>query len=354
MKRKTLCAVAASILISAAAMDACALAPTQSTSFTYQGQLNAGGTLPTGVYQFTFTLYDSATGGASVVGTSPIHLPIQVLNGLFTADLDFGQTFNGTQYWLEVQVGTTVANEEILAARQPINVVPVAQYALNSPAGTAGPTGPAGPTGATGTTGNIGATGATGPNGTAGTTGATGASGATGAAGATGSTGTTGLAGATGATGVTGPTGATGAQGLTGATGSTGSTGATGQTGATGSTGATGAGATGAQGSTGPTGATGGTGPTGATGAAGSVSSVSLVQNPTTPMVGPGTPLTITATCSAGKIRISGGCLGTGPDSDNNGSILAGSYPSGAADWICHWSYADVLYTHSAYAICTP
>src|SRR5450755_2145488 len=139
MKRKQLCAVVASILLTAASMDVSALLPPQTTAFSYEGQLNAGGTLPTGLYQFTFTLYNAASGGAVVTGTLPIQQPIQVINGLFTTDLDFGQIFNGTQYWLDIQVGTTLANEETLVARQPINAVPVAQWALNSPAGTAGP-----------------------------------------------------------------------------------------------------------------------------------------------------------------------------------------------------------------------
>lgn len=83
----------------------------QATAFTYQGQLNAGGILPSGqTYQFTFTLYDAASGG-SVVG-SPIPQAILVANGgLFTTDLDFGQIFNGQQYWLEIKVGTTIGNE---------------------------------------------------------------------------------------------------------------------------------------------------------------------------------------------------------------------------------------------------
>ena len=121
------------ILVSALTADSIAATVVQSTAFTYQGQLNAGGTLPSGqTYQFTFTLYDAASGG-NVVGDA-VSKGILVGNGgLFTADLDFGQIFNGTQYWLDIQVGTTVANKQALAARQPINTVPVAQYALNTP-----------------------------------------------------------------------------------------------------------------------------------------------------------------------------------------------------------------------------
>jgi hypothetical protein len=131
-----LCALVAWVLISVVMLNAAiALPAVQTTAFTYQGQLNAGGVLPSGqTFQFTFTLYDAVTGG-NVVGT-PINRAILIANGgLFTADLDFGQIFNGTQLWLEIKVGTTVANEQTLANRQPINATPVAQYALNSPAG---------------------------------------------------------------------------------------------------------------------------------------------------------------------------------------------------------------------------
>lgn len=108
-----------------------AIAATQATAFTYQGQLNADGMLANGTYEFTFTLYDAATAG-SVVG-SPIQQSISVINGVFTTDLDFGAVFAGQQEWLDIQVGTTTLNEQPLSARQPINAVPVALYALKSP-----------------------------------------------------------------------------------------------------------------------------------------------------------------------------------------------------------------------------
>ena len=135
MKCNRLCALIAWVLLSVVAANAIAVSPAQTTAFTYQGQLNAGGILPSGqTYYFTFTLYDALTLG-NVVGT-PINQTLVIGNGgLFTTDLDFGQIFNGTQYWLEIKVGTTVGDEQALANRQPINAVPVAQYALNSPAG---------------------------------------------------------------------------------------------------------------------------------------------------------------------------------------------------------------------------
>ncbi len=130
MKHPILVALFACALLMAASTNLQA-AP-QTTAFTYQGQLNAGGALPSGqTYQFTFTLYDAATAG-TVVG-SPIQQAILVGNGgLFTTDLDFGQIFNSQQYWLEIKVGTTIANQQPLAARQPIGTTPVAQFAMYS------------------------------------------------------------------------------------------------------------------------------------------------------------------------------------------------------------------------------
>ncbi len=116
-----------------------AQAAAQSTTFTYQGKLNANGIPAAGqTLQFTFTLYNAATGGA-VVG-APIQQSIVVgSSGLFTADLDFGKVFNGTQNWLDIQVGTATSNEQELASRQAINTVPVAQFALSTAAPTLQP-----------------------------------------------------------------------------------------------------------------------------------------------------------------------------------------------------------------------
>lgn len=134
MKCNRFCALVITIVLSVMAANSNALT-SQSTSFTYQGQLDAGGLVASGQYYFTFTLYDSLS-GPNVVG-GPIQQQLTVANGgLFTTDLDFGQRFNNTQYWLEIKVGTSAINGQALAARQPINTVPVAQYALDTPPGS--------------------------------------------------------------------------------------------------------------------------------------------------------------------------------------------------------------------------
>ena len=80
MKRKQLCGLIASLLLSTMVIDISAAMP-QKTAFSYQGQLNAGGTFPTGEYQFTFTLFDSESDGSIVSGTMPIKQSIQVIDG---------------------------------------------------------------------------------------------------------------------------------------------------------------------------------------------------------------------------------------------------------------------------------
>ena len=131
MKHKPFRVLAVLAVTLAAAMSLQAAGTQQTTAFTYQGQLKAGGVVSSGPYYFTFTLYDAIT-GPNVVGT-PIQQQLTVgSGGLFTTDLDFGQIFNGQQYWLEIKVGTSAGNEQPLSARQLISAVPVAQYALNS------------------------------------------------------------------------------------------------------------------------------------------------------------------------------------------------------------------------------
>ena len=183
----------------------------QTTAFTYQGTLSASGHAANGNFDLTFKLFDAVTGGAQI-GSTITMLQFPVVNGAFTTDLDFPGTFTGNQRWLEVTVGS-----QTLIPRQPVNTVPVAQYALNGVIGATGATGAMGPTGPTGAASTVpGPTGATGATGL----GATGATGSTGAQGVTGPTGATGIQGATGPTGadstVAGPTGPIGATGATG------------------------------------------------------------------------------------------------------------------------------------------
>ena len=74
----------------------------QGTAFTYQGSLKNSGSPATGLYDLTFTLFDTNTAGNVIAGPLT-NSPTAVTNGLFTLTLDFGSTpFNGNARWLEV------------------------------------------------------------------------------------------------------------------------------------------------------------------------------------------------------------------------------------------------------------
>ena len=149
MKRRLL---AACLVV---AMSAAAAEP-QSTAFTYQGYLTANGQPANGTFDLTFKLFDAVTNG-NQIGSSVSMPTFPVVNGRLVTDVDFPGAFSGQQRYIEVSIGS-----QVLSPRQPVNAVPVAQFALTGVAGPAGPTGPQGPPGVPGPTG---ATGATGPGG---------------------------------------------------------------------------------------------------------------------------------------------------------------------------------------------
>jgi hypothetical protein len=111
----------------------------QGTAFTYQGQLNSGGSMANGSYDLTFTLYSTNVTGTAIAG--PVtNSATAVTNGLFTATIDFGGVFTGTNYWLEITVSTNGANSfTTLAPRQAITPTPYAVYSTTAgDAATAG------------------------------------------------------------------------------------------------------------------------------------------------------------------------------------------------------------------------
>ena len=76
------------------------------TAFTYQGQLKEAGTPYDGSALCEFSLWDdpNSTNPNDLVA-GPIELAVIADNGLFTAQLDFGENvFTGEARWLEVAV----------------------------------------------------------------------------------------------------------------------------------------------------------------------------------------------------------------------------------------------------------
>ena len=101
------------------------------TAFTYSGRLNDSGGPANGSYDLCFTLYDAMTNGDAIAALT--NTATGVTNGLFSATLDFGSVFNGSNYWLELAVRTNGgAAFTALAPRQPVVPTPYALYSANA------------------------------------------------------------------------------------------------------------------------------------------------------------------------------------------------------------------------------
>ena len=101
------------------------------TAFTYQGKLKSGTDAATGLYDFSFALFDAASSGTQKGPTVNTN-GLPVTNGLFTATLDFGNVFDTTARWLAVWVKTNgAATYTPLTPRQPLTPTPCALTASN-------------------------------------------------------------------------------------------------------------------------------------------------------------------------------------------------------------------------------
>lgn len=107
-------------------------AATVGTAFTYQGRLTDNGNPATGAYDFDFTLFNAASGGAQVGGALTKE-NVAVSDGYFTVVLDFGNNaFTGDERFLNVGVraGNSTGGFTSLSPRQTITPSP---YALALP-----------------------------------------------------------------------------------------------------------------------------------------------------------------------------------------------------------------------------
>jgi hypothetical protein len=117
------------------AMLAGSAAHAQSTTFTYQGKLEDAGVPSNGLHDFRFRLFNMETGGV-VVGPLNCVDDVDVVDGVFTVQLDFGAVYANGERHVEVDVrkdtGITCADGTgfvVLSPRQEITVAPVAVHA---------------------------------------------------------------------------------------------------------------------------------------------------------------------------------------------------------------------------------
>jgi regulation of enolase protein 1 (concanavalin A-like superfamily) len=109
-------------------------------AITYQGRLLDGDIAADGLYDLQFSLYDAQTGGSQKGQTVAIE-DMDVIEGYFTVDLDFGEgAFDGNPRWLQIAVrpAASTGNLTILDPRQRIAPTPYALYAFSGAGGGAG------------------------------------------------------------------------------------------------------------------------------------------------------------------------------------------------------------------------
>ncbi len=101
----------------------------QGPAFTYQGKLESGGNAASGVYDFTFALWDAGVGGTqqgAIFATNGV----AVSNGYFAATPNCGNVFTGKALWLEIAVRTNGGSGfATLNPRQPLMPAPYAMLA---------------------------------------------------------------------------------------------------------------------------------------------------------------------------------------------------------------------------------
>lgn len=100
------------------------------TTISYQGQLqDSSGPVDTNV-AMNFALFDAETGGSQVGATVSL-ANVSVVDGLFQIELDFGDVYDASPLYLEIEV-----EGQVLLPRQRMTATPFAVRALNVPEGS--------------------------------------------------------------------------------------------------------------------------------------------------------------------------------------------------------------------------
>src|ERR1700722_14909320 len=101
----------------------------QGTAFTYQGQLNNSGGPASGAYNLKFSLFNTHTNGLAIAG--PVtNNAVEITNGLFSVQVDFGPVAFAGSNWLEIAVESEGAGSfTTLTPRQQLTPTPNAVFA---------------------------------------------------------------------------------------------------------------------------------------------------------------------------------------------------------------------------------
>ncbi|MFT3744545.1 MAG: hypothetical protein QM785_09625 [Pyrinomonadaceae bacterium] len=122
-----------SVLAFILVLFAFAAAHAQTTALKYQGKLNDSGSAANGNYLMQFKLYDSPSGG-SQIGTTLSDVSVNVVDGIFAAQLDFGAAvFGGPNRYIEISVRRTAGESyTTLSPREQITSSPFSVRTLSA------------------------------------------------------------------------------------------------------------------------------------------------------------------------------------------------------------------------------
>ncbi len=106
--------------------------------FTYQGKLDDNGQPANGLYDLQVRLLDGPDPGTAAQIELLQLNDVPVSNGIFTTELNFTTTFDGTPYWLElgVRAGASTGGYSQLLPTQAITATPEAQVSLSAATGS--------------------------------------------------------------------------------------------------------------------------------------------------------------------------------------------------------------------------
>ncbi len=99
--------------------------------FSYQGQLQVSNNAANGLYDLHFSLWDNVS-GTGQLGGDLILDDVDVVNGLFSVELDFGDVpFDGDDVYIRISVreGSSTGSFTFISPRQRINATPYATQA---------------------------------------------------------------------------------------------------------------------------------------------------------------------------------------------------------------------------------
>jgi hypothetical protein len=128
MRRTVVSGIA--MMLAAASLTLSAYAQQSSTAFTYQGFLKDNNNPANAKYDLQFTLYDAPTGG-NQIGNPVVIDDLEITNGLFTVEIDFGINpfSSGQRRWIEIGIRPFNSTRPFVTLDPRIELTPV-PYAI--------------------------------------------------------------------------------------------------------------------------------------------------------------------------------------------------------------------------------